>query len=144
MARHLLAVVLVAGFAACSSEVSDRCQAADEVVATYELWTEPAVDLENAWMVESTDQTLESWYFVSAIVRGGEFDGQVATWQIPGFNGEIDPVNTPSLSIAAEVVSSSIYRGTQPLLEELDPEDYGVSDWSELEGFDASRECLGI
>lgn len=114
------------------------------VVATYEPKTEPPVHLTNAWMVESRDPNLESWFFISATVEGGGYDGEVATWQFPGFSGQVDSVNTPSLSIAAEDISAAIYKGTQRLLEDLDPKDYGVNEWSDLEGFDISRQCLDL
>lgn len=142
--RIAAALTVVLCLVSCSSELADRCVPAAEVVATYEPKTEPLVHLTNAWMVESRDSNLESWFFISAMVEGGGFDGQIATWQFPGFDGEVDPVNTPSLSIAAEEVSAAIYGGTQPLLDDLEPETYGVKEWSDIEGFDISRQCLDL
>jgi hypothetical protein len=138
----LLAFAVMIGAVACTNEVAERCIPAGEVVATYESRIDPEVELTNAWMVRSLDPNLESWFFISATVQGGEFDGEIATWQLPGFNSEVDPVNTPSLSIAAEEIASSIFHGTQAQLQGLEPADYGVQDWSEIEGFEASRLCL--
>lgn len=140
----LLLGVLV--FAACTSEadeLADRCRPADSVVATYQLRIEQPIKLENPWMVESREGLLEAWYFISAMVRGGEFDGQIATWQLPGFGptAGIDPVNTLNVSVPANSVAELLDIGSTL---GLDPTDYGVSAWAELEGFDLSQRCLDL
>jgi hypothetical protein len=137
----MVVLAMLLSVVACTSADAERCISAGEVVATYESKTDPPVEFANAWMVKSRDPNLESWFFITATVQGGEFDGEIATWHLPGFNGEVDPVNTPSLSIASEEIAASIYRGTQPHLQDLDPNNYGVQEWSEIEGFEASRRC---
>jgi hypothetical protein len=133
-------------FTACTSEadeLADRCRRADSVVATYQLRVEEPIELENPWMVESREASLEAWYFISAMVRGGEFDGQIATWQLPGFGptAGIDPVNTLNVSVPANSVAELLDIGSTL---GLDPTDYGVSAWAELEGFDLSQRCLDL
>lgn len=122
-------------------ELADRCQRADSVVTTYESRIDPPVELENAWMVESQDPTLEAWYFISAVVHGGDFDGSVATWQFPGFGptAGIDLVNTPNLSVPANSVATSLDIGS---VLSLEPTEYGVTNWAELEGFQVSQRCV--
>ncbi|HAX82298.1 MAG TPA: hypothetical protein DCY40_07020 [Actinobacteria bacterium] len=127
------------------AELSERCQAADHVVATYQPRLGDDVRLENAWMVESTDPSLEAWYFISATVVGGPLDGQIATWEFPAFGGTVDPVNTPHLSIPANEVAAAFDIGTDPvLLDNVHPEAYGFTSWSEVEGFELSQRCVGL
>jgi hypothetical protein len=147
--RSHTCVLVFAGvlmFAACTSaadSLAERCRQADSVVATYQLRIEEPIRLENPWMVESRDQSLEAWYFVSAMVSGGDFDGRIATWQLPGFGptAGVDPINTPNLSMAANSVAENLDIGSTLT---LDPTEYGVDMWAELEGFHESQRCLDL
>jgi hypothetical protein len=127
------------------AELSERCQEAGHVVVTYQARLGGEVLFENAWMVESTDSSLEAWYFISATVSGGPLDGEIATWQFPGFGGTVDPVNTPRLSIPANEVAASLDIGTDAaLLSNMHPETYGFTSWSEIEGFELSQRCIRL
>lgn len=94
-------------------------------------------------MVESEDPLLEGWYFVSAVVRGGDLNGRIATWQLPAFGptATIDPVNTPNLSMPVNPVAVGLETGS---ILTLDPADYGVRDWADLDGFDMSQLCVKL
>jgi hypothetical protein len=115
------------------------CRAANHVVATYQSRLEgTGVTLSNGWMAPSGDK--ESWWFVSALVSGGSNDGQVATWALPAFGGGVDSVNTPNLSFPANEVSQSFDFGDR----RFTPDDYGVTDWLDLDGAIASQQCVTI
>lgn len=119
------------------------CRPADDVAATYQGRLEgTGVTLSEAWMAPLHDDYLESWYFVSALVSGGSHDGQVATWAIPGFTPgvTVDSTNTPNLSFPANEVSQSFDFGDR----RFTPEDYGVSDWLDLDGAIASQRCVRL
>ncbi len=119
------------------------CQPADDVAATYQGRLEgTGVTLSEAWMAPLHDNNFESWYFVSALVSGGPTDGQVATWALPGFTPgvTVDSTNTPSLSFPVNEVSQSFNFGDR----RFTPEDYGVSDWLDLDGAIASQRCVKL
>jgi hypothetical protein len=90
-------------------------------------------------MVLSRDANLESWYFISARVIGGPFDGDLATWAHPGFDGRsVDATNTPSLAVPINQAATSFEFGKTT----LEPETYGVGDWLQLDGALASQLCV--
>jgi hypothetical protein len=119
------------------------CQPADDIAETYHGRLEgTGATLSEAWMAPSSHGHLESWYFVSALVSGGAHDGQVATWALPGFTPgvSVDSTNTPSLSFPINEVSQSFNFGDR----RFTPEDYGVSDWFDLDGAIASQRCVRL
>ena len=117
------------------------CQPADHVIATYqERLARTGVALTAAWMAPALNPSLESWYFVSALVSGGPTDGQTATWVLPSYVAPADPINTPNLSIPANEVSQGFDFGFQ----RATPEDYGVDDWFDLDGAAASQRCVSL
>ena len=119
------------------------CQPADHVVATYQERIEgTGVIFSDAWMAPSLDNTLESWYFVSALVTGGPTDGQIATWALPGFGpgAGVDSENTPNLSFPANEVSQGFNFGDR----RFTPGQYGVDDWLDLDGAIASQRCVSL
>lgn len=106
------------------------CQPADEVVATYqERLDDIGVTLSAAWMAPVQTPDFNSWWFISALVAGGDFDNGVATWGLPVFAGALFPANA-----VAEGVSFGDGRIT--------PEDFGLENWLDLGGAVASQRCV--
>lgn len=125
------------------ADATGTCLPGDRVIATYnERLIETPTTLTNAWLVASNSPHLDSWYFISTLVLEGPTDGQIATWAIPAFNpaGAVDIVNTPGLSIPANEVSLSLNFGTR----RVQPGDYGVDDWMDLDGAGESQQCVII
>lgn len=116
-----------------------RCLSAAQVVAAFANRLPDDVALGASQMVRSRDANLESWYFISALVDGGQFDSAVASWAVPGFEERsVDSVNTPNLSIPINETAAFLGFG---MTREL-PTDYGVDDWFQLDGARASQACL--
>lgn len=115
------------------------CEDAAHVVAAFSGRLPAGVGLEKPQMVLSRDASLESWYFTSARIVGGPFDGELASWAHPGFDGTtVDTTNTPGLSVPINEAASSLGFG----MTSLDPTDYGVADWLQLDGALASQQCV--
>lgn len=116
-----------------------RCEDASHVVATFTARLPQGVSLGVSSMVLSRDPGLESWYFSSARVIGGPFDGSTATWAQPAFDGvHVDAYNTPNLAVPINEAAGSMGFGTNSLR----PANYGVDDWFQLDGAIASRDCV--
>jgi hypothetical protein len=114
------------------------CQTADHVTATFVDRLPTDVTLEAARMVLSRVANLESWYFISARIEGGPFDGQLASWALPGFDGiHVDTTNTPNLAVPINEAATYLGFG----MTTLDPINYGVNDWLQLDGALASQRC---
>lgn len=112
------------------------CESATHVIATFADRLPTDVSLETAHMVRSRDAELESWYFVSARVVGGPFDGEIATWAHPGFDGRsVDTTNTPRLAAPINEAARYLGFGTTS----LEPAGY---DWLQLDGALASQRCV--
>jgi hypothetical protein len=115
------------------------CEDAAHVVAAFSERLPAGVSFETPKMVLSRDASLESWYFSSARIVGGGFDGELASWAHPGFDGtSVDTTNTPNLSVPINEAASSLGFG----MTSLDPTDYGVTDWLQLDGALDSQQCV--
>lgn len=114
------------------------CENAAHVAAAFADRLPTDVSLGTARMVLSRDATLDSWYFMSARVVGGPFDGQLASWAHPGFHGSVDTTNTPNLAVPINESASYLGFG----MTSLDPANYGVDDWLQLDGALASQRCV--
>jgi len=115
------------------------CQDAAHVTATFADRLPAGVNLETPQMVFSRDPSLDSWYFTSAVIDGGgPFDGEVASWAHPAFDGISVDTNTPNLSIPINGAARSLGFG----MVLLDPVDYGVDDWLKLDGAFMSQQCV--
>ncbi|MFZ0013667.1 MAG: hypothetical protein WAL25_06065 [Acidimicrobiia bacterium] len=88
----------------------------------------------NYQMVLSRNAELESWYFLSARLQGGDHDGEIATWALPGYNGEGEYVLSP-----VPVNTAAVGRSGPSSLE---PVVYGVTDWMDLDGAAISQWCV--
>lgn len=121
------------------------CQPADHVVATYQGRLDSdlprtEVTLSNGWMAPSLNPSLESWYFVSALVSGGPADGQIATWVLPPWVAPDDPANTPSISFPVNDASRSLNFGDS----RFNAENYGADDPLDLDGAIATQRCVAL
>lgn len=115
------------------------CQTAAHVAATFVDRLPTDVTLGTAWMVLSRVANLESWYFISARVVGGPFNGQLASWALPGFDGiSVDTTNTPNLAVPINEAATYLGFG----MTTLNPVNYGVDDWLQLDGALASQRCV--
>ena len=115
------------------------CEDATHVIVVFADRLPPDVRLETGRMVLSRDAHLESWYFMSARIVGGAFDGELATWAHPGFDGaNVDTSNTANLSVPINQAATSLGLG----MTSLNPVDYGVDDWLQLDGALASQRCV--
>ena len=115
------------------------CRSAAEIESAFQSrFVGTGVMLSNAWMTPSHDQSLDSWWFVSARVSGGASDGQIATWALPEYPGVADENNTPGLSIPANSVAELFGFGER----RFTPEDYGVEDWLDFDGGIGSQRCV--
>jgi len=114
------------------------CEDATHVVAAFADRLPTGVSLESAQMVLSRDASLESWYFTSARIVGGPIDGELASWALPGFDNRtpISTINTPNLSVPINQAADSLGFGMA-----LEPTDYGVDDWLQLDGARTSQTC---
>lgn len=115
------------------------CEDAAHVVAAFADRLPTGVSLESSQMVLSRDAFLESWYFTSARIVGGPYDGELASWALPGFDHRtaISTINTPNQSVPLNQAASSLGFGMA-----LDPSDYGVDNWLHLDGALASQICV--
>lgn len=119
--------------------VAASCRDAAHVEGTFTDRLPDGVSLTTPRMVRSRDAHLQPWYFVSARVVGGPFDGEIASWALPGFDGtSVDNTNTPSLSVPINQAASSLGFG----MTHLDPASYGMEDWLQIDGALASQACL--
>ena len=115
------------------------CKDASHIVAAFADRLPLGVSLEVPQMVPSRDASLESWYFTSARIAGGPLDGDVVSWGLPGFDGtSVDNTNTPNLAVPIGEAASSLGFG----MTSLDPNNYGVADWLQLDGALASQACV--
>ena len=115
------------------------CEDAAHVTAAFVDHLPPDVTLGTAQMVLSRDADLESWYFTSARVVGGPFDGELASWAHPGFDGSnVDTTNTPGLAVPINEAASYMGFGRTS----LEPAGYGVDYWLQLDGALASQQCV--
>ena len=114
------------------------CETASHVAAAFSSSLPTGVELGTAQMVKSRDANLESWYFMSATINTGRDAGAIATWAMPGFAGGIDSVNTPNLAVPINDAATQLEFG----LISLDPTNYLVSDWIQLDGAHASQDCV--
>ena len=115
------------------------CEDATHVTAVFVDHLPPDVTLGTARMVLSRDANLESWYFMSARVVGGPFDGDLASWAHPGFDGRnVDTTNTPSLAVPINEAANDMGFG----MTLLEPAGYGVGYWLQLDGALASQQCV--
>jgi len=121
---------------------ASQCEDASWVVASFAGRLPEGILLEQSQMVPSQDPGLESWYFISARVVGGTFDGEVATWAFPELNPSAGtsglPTNVADLAVPANDAASALCFGMTSLI----PADYGVDDWIQLDGALASQQCL--
>jgi hypothetical protein len=115
------------------------CEDAQHVAAAFSERLPDGVTLTTPQMILSRDANLNSWYFMTARIEGGSFDGELATWAYPGFDGRtVDPTNTPNLVLPANDGATSLGLG----MTTLDPTNYGVGNWLQLDGATASQHCL--
>jgi hypothetical protein len=117
------------------------CEDASWVVATFTSRLPEGTHLEQPQMLLSRDPLLESWYFISARIVGGPEDGQVATWAFPKLDPTERtqlPANMAQLAVPANQAAASLGFG----MTTLNPTDYGVADWMQLDGALASQQCL--
>ena len=115
------------------------CENAAHVTAAFVDHLPPDVTLGTARMVLSRDADLESWYFMSARVVGGPFDGELASWAHPGFDGRnVDTTNTPGLAVPINEAAKYMGFG----MTSLEPAGYGVNYWLQLDGALASQQCV--
>jgi hypothetical protein len=84
-------------------------------------------------MVLSRNAELESWYFLSARLQGGDYDGEIATWALPGYPGEGEYVLSP-------IPVNTAAGGSGPTAPEAVA--YGVTDWMDLDGAVISQWCV--
>lgn len=112
------------------------CTNAAGVTAAFGARLPEGIGLGASQMVLSRDATLDSWYFVSALVDGGPSDGAVATWALPGFHERSDVM--PDLSIPINEGAALLGFG----MTREQPTDYGIDDWYQLDGALASQRCL--
>jgi hypothetical protein len=84
-------------------------------------------------MVLSRNAELESWYFISARLQGGDYDGEIATWALPGYPGEGEYVLSP-------IPVNTAAGGSGPTAPEAVA--YGVTDWMDLDGAVISQWCV--
>jgi hypothetical protein len=91
-------------------------------------------------MAPSLNPSLESWYFVSALVSGGPADGQIATWVLPPWVAPDDPANTPSISFPVNDASRSLNFGDS----RFNAENYGADDPLDLDGAIATQRCVAL
>ena len=115
------------------------CENAAHVTAAFADHLPPDVTLGTARMVLSRDANLESWYFMSARVVGGPFDGELASWAHTGFDGRnVDTTNTPGLAVPINEAANYLGFG----MTSLEPASYGVDHWLQLDGALASQQCV--
>ena len=119
--------------------VTNRCfdasQSASDLSRYLDEWTDSS--LSRPWAVLSLDPGLESWLFLSAKVSDGPHHGEIATWAVPGFSFAPEPLQIGWL-LPANDVAAAIEPG---ISNPLQPENYGISDWLELDGAKESQSC---
>ena len=122
-----------------ASLVTNRCfdasRSASDLSRYLDEWTDAS--LAPPWGVLSSEPGLESWLFLSAKVRDGLLHGEIATWAVPGFGFDSEPLQLGWLLPANDVAAAIEPSISNPLR----PETHGVTDWLELDGATESQVC---
>jgi hypothetical protein len=113
------------------------CAEANEITDGFAQALPEGVQLGPSRMVKSRDANLLSFYFVSAEILGGPDNGQIATWALPGFNGEPDGGYTP----IAPINEPTERLGLRTNLDTVLASSHTTDEWLQLDGVLASQRC---
>ncbi len=110
------------------------CEDANHVAVALASRLPPEVTLPSAQLLKSRDANLLGFAFVSALVRGGVYDGAIATWALPGYwpTAEDDP---PDRMVAINEAAQSLN------IHSMD-DNFGIDDWMTVDGAIGSQLCI--
>ncbi len=110
-----------------------ECLDADRIVTAWSRQLPNGVTLWPAQMVASRDANLLQFTFVSARIVGGNYDGENATWALPGFVPDDETIPTQVMAVNEAAASLGVDNTALP--------DINV-DWTQVHGVFDSQYCL--